>query len=100
MNDTHDRPAKAEKTTSDAVVEFVYNFDTYMVSPHPERGSALALTMQGHSMPIRVATILIQRGRILGIEWETPFSGYPSQWHDAIGELVTENCDPAMKEPV
>ncbi|QSB05947.1 hypothetical protein [Natronoglycomyces albus] len=100
MNDTYSSSVKAPKTTSDAVVEFVFNFDTYMISPHPKRGAALALTMQGRSMPIRVATILIQRGRIHTIEWETPFSGYPPEWQTTIGDLVTQHCDPVMKEPV
>ncbi|QSB05757.1 hypothetical protein [Natronoglycomyces albus] len=72
------------KTTPESVVEFDYASDTYMVSPDPDHGGALRLTMRGQTMPIAVATLLLRRGTILASQWETPFCGRPNTWREAI----------------
>ncbi|QSB05098.1 hypothetical protein [Natronoglycomyces albus] len=91
-------PTESPKTTPDSVVEFRYNSEVFTVSPHPERGSALALRMRGQCMAIRVATILFARGRITGVEWETPFSGRPTEWQEALLAQAVANADPALRE--
>ncbi|QSB05190.1 hypothetical protein [Natronoglycomyces albus] len=52
------------KATGGQVVEFVFGSGRYMVSPHPERGSALALNLQGQSLVIPVAMIAPACGRL------------------------------------
>lgn len=86
------------KTTGDEVVEFIFNSSTYMVSAHPERGSTLALTLQGLSMVIPVAAIPFVDGTPGDITWETPFSGYPPECLDALIALVLANMSPSLKE--
>ncbi|QSB03949.1 hypothetical protein [Natronoglycomyces albus] len=85
------------KPTSDSVVEFVFKSDTYMVSPHAARGSALALNLQGQCMVIPVATILVSRGFITDTDWETPFSGRSREWQDALLAAAEANFDSALK---
>ena len=83
-----------EKMTGDLVVEIWFNSAVYMVSPHSERGNALVLTMQGHSMAIQVATVLLQDGEITETIWETPFSGRPPEWQGALLDLVGQHGYP------
>ena len=83
-----------EKLTGDLVVEIRFNSSTFMISPHPERGSALALTMQGTSMAIQVATVLLRNGEITEAIWETPFSGRPPEWQGALLDLVGQHGYP------
>lgn len=86
------------KATGDEVVEFIFNSATYMISPHPEECSALALTLQGVSMVIPVATVPFVDGTPGDITWETPFSGYPPECLDALTALVLANMSPSLKE--
>ncbi|QSB05484.1 hypothetical protein [Natronoglycomyces albus] len=79
------------KTTGDQVVEFTFGSGRYMVSPHPERGSALALNLQGQSLVIPVATIAVMRGRFTEVVWETPFLARSPEWKDAILNQVSQN---------
>lgn len=84
------------KVTGPEVVEVCFNSATYMVSPHPERGNALALTMQGQSMAIHVATLLVKGGSVSEAIWEVPFSGRPPEWQDALLDLVSANAGSAV----
>lgn len=86
------------KPTSDRVVEFSFRSDTYMVSPHSDRGSALALNLQGQSMVIPVATLIINGYQITDVEWETPFSGRSTVWQKALLATASMHSDPAMRE--
>ncbi|QSB05128.1 hypothetical protein [Natronoglycomyces albus] len=79
------------KTTGNQVVEFAFGPGRYMVSPHPERGSALALNLQGQSLVIPVATIALVRGQLGEVTWETPFLARSPEWKDAILNQVSQN---------
>ncbi|QSB05433.1 hypothetical protein [Natronoglycomyces albus] len=93
---TASRPATSAvshrvKTTGAQVVEFSFASGRYMVSPHPERGSALALNLQGQSLVIPVATIALVRGQLGEVTWETPFLARSPEWKDAILNQVSQN---------
>ncbi|QSB04967.1 hypothetical protein [Natronoglycomyces albus] len=90
--------ASGPKTTPQAVVEFPFDNARFMISPHPDQGSALALRMQGQCMAINVATICFRRGKITHTQWETPFSGRPPAWQEALLTHVVANADPALRE--
>ena len=91
---TGNGPRTQIKATGEMVVEIWFNSATYMVSPHPDRGNALALTMQGHSMAIQVATVIIDELEIDEAIWETPFSGRPPEWQGALLDLVKQHGYP------
>ncbi|QSB05260.1 hypothetical protein [Natronoglycomyces albus] len=76
------------KTTGAQVVEFGFDSGVYMVSPHPDKGAALALSLQGVSLVIPVATISLARGRIADIAWESPFTARTEQWREALLDRV------------
>ena len=82
-----------EKLTGDRVVEIRFNSATFMVSPHPERGNAVAVSMQGSSMAIPVATILVEDYELSETTWETPFSGRPPEWQGVLLDLVAQHAD-------
>ncbi|QSB05501.1 hypothetical protein [Natronoglycomyces albus] len=88
---TYSTASEPVKTTSDHVVEFRFGPGRYMVSPHPERGSAFSLNLQGQSLVIPVATIRVSGGRFTEVDWETPFLARSPEWKDAILNQVSQN---------
>ena len=86
------------KPTGPQVVDFRFNSATYMVSQHPEHGSALSLRVQGRVQPIAVGTVLVRDSKIDSVEWETPYSGYPPEWHGVMRELVRSHATALIAE--
>ena len=86
------------KPTGPQVSEFTFNRDTYMVSPDADHGAALRLTMQGQTMPISVARLLIQDHKISSVEWETPFSGHSPEKQNVLVDLVRANAAALIAE--
>lgn len=90
-------PSGRGKPTGNQVAEFIFNSSTFMVSPHPEHGSAVKVTMQGQSMAIEVATVVFTSvNEISEITWETPFSGRPPEWQEALVRLVIDYSFPVL----
>ncbi|QSB05582.1 hypothetical protein [Natronoglycomyces albus] len=88
------RDVASTKTTGAQVVEFSFDSSVYMVSPHPDKGAALALSLQGVSLVIPVATISLARGRIADIAWESPFAARTEQWREALlDRVITESAE-------
>lgn len=95
-----DRPSRG-KTTGDQVVEFKFDASTYMISPHPEHGGAIKVTMQGQCLAIDVATVSFKSfNEISDITWETPFSGRNDEWKQALLSLVINHCFRSLPEAV
>lgn len=109
--DSHTLPVAAPrpttpkpKPTGPQVVEIGFGGATYMASRHPEHGSALAVHLQGRTIPIPVCQVIFDREpytrilRIVSVQWESPYSGYSPEWQSALIDLVdTHGSDIAAK---
>lgn len=88
----------AVKTTGDQVQEFALGTMKYMVSPHPEHGQAVKVSMQGQCLCVSVATVVVtapgahtDNVAVAKVEWETPFSAHPENWQNELLDRVLDH---------
>lgn len=86
------------KPTGPQVAHFILNSATYMVSTSGDHDSALNVTLQGRTIAIPVACLVIQRGAIISAQWEAPYSGYLPEWQRKLIELVSESASHLIEE--
>lgn len=83
-----DRP----KPTGPQVVEFTFNFATYIVSRDPNHGSSLRVQLRGQTELFPVARFSIADYQVVEAQFDPPFCQKAPDWQGVLQELVRSHA--------